>query len=205
MKRLLLAVVFCLVPCLLPAVSRGAVDPAGLKPYRLEIDIAAPPEFLYPYLIEEEKISRWQQDSSVDVTFPTGREPRIGKQIRVAVRAPSDPWILMEIVKLDPGREIRTEFIGGMLAGDFAYRLTPDGRGGTHFVHEMRIKPVGGLVTVLWEVLGKHLHRHKMKTFLARIKEIVEADWQSLSARPAQTSPADRPAQTPRAIPASSR
>jgi uncharacterized protein YndB with AHSA1/START domain len=150
----------------------------------LEIDIAAPPEFVYPYLVEEDKVSRWQQDPMVDVTFPKGWEPRIGKQIRVQVHAPGDPWLLMEIVKLEPGREVRTRFIDGMLAGDFAYLLTPDGHGGTHFVHEMRIQPVSRFVAVMWEMFGKHLHRYKMKAFMAKIKEIVEADWQAASASP---------------------
>lgn len=170
----------CLLLILWPAVAWAAVDPATLKTYRLEIAIAAPPDFVYPYLIEEDKISRWQQDTSVNVTFPRGLEPRIGKRIRVQIHAPTDPWILMEIRRLEPGREVRTEFIDGMLSGDFAYLLTPDGRGGARLVHEMRIQPVGRMVAVLWEVLGKHLHRRKMKTFMAKVKQIVEADWLAL-------------------------
>jgi uncharacterized protein YndB with AHSA1/START domain len=147
--------------------------------YRLEIKIDAPPEFVYPYLIEEDKISRWQLDHGVTVTFPRGVEPRIGKQIRVAVEAPTDPWILMEIARLEPGHEVLTRFVGGVLEGEFAYLLQPAQTRGTLLIHEMRIRPVGMLTTFVWEIYGKHMHRAKMRTFLDKIKEIVEADWKA--------------------------
>ncbi len=146
--------------------------------YRLEIAVDAPPDFLYPYLIFEDKIARWQRDDSVVATFPNGIEPRIGKRIHVAVKAPTDPWLLMEIITLDRPREVRTRFIDGVLRGEFAYLLEPTTTG-TRFVHEMRIEPVGVLTTIIWELLGKHLHRSKMKTFMANIKILVEADYQA--------------------------
>jgi hypothetical protein len=165
--------------CLLAvaAVGLAADAPAPIATYRLEIRIDAPPLFVYPYLVEEDKVARWNQDKSVTVTFPRGIEPRIGKQIRVAVDAPTHPWILMEIVRLDPGREALTRFVDGVLEGEFAYLLSPDGPHGTLFVHEMRIRPKGAFMTFLWEVLGKHLHRAKMRAFMGKIKEVVEADY----------------------------
>ncbi|MDP8223383.1 MAG: SRPBCC family protein [Candidatus Lernaella stagnicola] len=144
--------------------------------YQLEIDIEVPPDFLYPYLIYEDRIARWQKDDTVSVTFPDGLEPRIGKHIRVAIEAPTDPWFMMEIIKLDRPHEVRTEFVDGVLRGDFAYLLEPT-EAGTRFVHEMRIKAVGTLTTIVWEMFGKHMHRQKMKSFMAKIKEIVEADY----------------------------
>jgi len=151
-------------------------EPLGV--YRLEVRIDVPPDYLYPYLVEEDRIARWQHDDSVTVTLPNGFEPRVGKQIHVAIDAPTDPWLLMEIRVLDHPREVRTEIIDGMLTGDFAYFLKPVD-GGTLLVNEMRVRPVGTMTTIIWEVFGKHLQRAKMKLYMGRIKEIVEADFRA--------------------------
>jgi hypothetical protein len=111
------------------------------------------------------------------VSFPRGVEARLGKQIRVVIKAPTDPWLLMEIVRLDPGREVRTRFIDGALEGDFAWRLEPLDDRGALLIHEMRIRPKGALMTLAWALYGKHLHRSKMKTFMANIRRLVEAEW----------------------------
>jgi uncharacterized protein YndB with AHSA1/START domain len=171
---LALALMLCVAGA--AAASSPKAGGTGRNLYRLTIDIDAPPDFLFPYLVEEDLISRWQDDGGVVVTFPKGRETRLGKQIRVAVNAPTDPWMLMEIVCLDRPREVRTVFVDGVLRGDFAYLLRPR-VGGVTLVHEMRIKPVGFLTTVIWELVGKHLHRAKMKNFMANIKEVVEGDY----------------------------
>jgi hypothetical protein len=85
----------------------------------------------------------------------------------------------MEITRLAPGREVLTRFVGGVLEGEFAYLLQPTETRGTLLIHEMRIRPVGLLTTFVWEIYGKHMHRAKMRAFLAKIKEIVEADWKA--------------------------
>jgi len=160
----------------LPGATISAAAENEIQTYRLEIAIDAPPEFVYPYLIEEDRISRWQKDDSVTVTFPRGIEPRVGKQIKIEMDVISHPMMLLEIVRLEPGRLVLTEFVDGVLAGEFAYLLQPQPDGSTVFVHEMRIKPVGMVVTVVWEVYGKQMHRKKMRTFMQEIKRIVEDD-----------------------------
>jgi hypothetical protein len=154
-----------------------------IKAYRLDIRIDAPPEFLFPYLIEEDKVARWNQDPTVTVSFPRGTEPRIGKLIKVELRAPTDPWLLMELRRLETGRVVLTAFVDGVLDGDFAYYLQGEGPAATHLVHEMRIRPKGALVAIVWEIYGKHLHRQKMRRFMANMKEVVEADYQASRAR----------------------
>ena len=161
---------------------KASKEPLGV--YRLEVRIDVPPDYLYPYLIEEDRIARWQHDDSVTVTLPNGFEPRVGKRIHVAIDAPTSPWLLMEIRVLDRPREVRTEIIDGMLTGDFAYLLTPVA-GGTSLVNQMRVRPVGTLTTIIWEIFGKHLQRAKMKLYMGRIKQIVEADYQADAAKPA--------------------
>jgi len=74
---------------------------------------------------------------------------------------------------------VLTEFVDGVLDGEFAYILQRQPDGSTVFVHEMRIRPVGVVITVIWEVFGKQLHRKKMRTYMQKIKRIVEDDWQA--------------------------
>jgi len=153
-----------------------------IKAYRLDIVVDAPASFLYPYLIYEDKVSRWNKDESVEVSFPRGIEPRIGKQIHVSMKVPTHPWMLMEIIKLDTNREVVTRFVDGVLEGTFVYLLEPLGAERTRLVHVMRIRPVGPVVTVVWEVYGKRMHREKMKNFLKNIKRVVEEDYRRQTA-----------------------
>jgi len=162
----------------LPVFAGSEKQDGGFEKLVLEVSIQAPANFIYPYLIEEDKIALWNKDDSVKVAFPKGEEPRIGKQIRVSLKnVPTHPWMLMEIKQLQPGREVMTEFIDGVLAGKFYYRLTPQEQGGTLFVHEMQVRPVGFIVALVWEVIGKRIHHEKMERFMSAIKVVVEAAW----------------------------
>jgi uncharacterized protein YndB with AHSA1/START domain len=179
-RKILAAI--CLTACLAACLTAGrafADAQAGGAVYRLDVVIDAPAEFIYPYLIEEDKIARWNQDDGVTVTFPRGTEPRVGKQVRVVLDAPTHPWMLMEIDRLEPGRAVATKFVDGVLGGSFSYFLAPAEDGRTRLVHEMRIRPKGALTTILWELFGKNLHRRKMRGFLDRIRNVVETDWKS--------------------------
>ena len=177
--------------------AQDAGGKQALKTYRIERRIEAPAGFIYPYLIEEDKIARWKEDRMMEVTFPRGLEPRVGKQIKVTVKIPTHPWMLMEIVRLDADREVLVEFIDGVLDGIFLYRLVPEQEGGTLLVHEMAIEPVGAFITVYWELYGRYMHRRKMKKFMARIEKIVEADYKKMAvgeSSSAVRSDADDPA-----------
>ncbi len=160
----------------------GAEATPEIQAYRLVITIKAPAEFLYPYLVDENKVARWARDDSTEISFPRGPETRVGKQILIRVKVVTHPWILLEITRLVPNREVVTRFVGGMLAGDFAYQLTPQADGSTVFTQEMRIKPVGSVTTVLWKVLGEKLYHDKMWKYMKNLKVIGEADWQTAQA-----------------------
>lgn len=143
--------------------------------YRIELHVNASANIIYPYLIEEEKISLWNKDETVEVSFPRGIEPKVGKQILITMkRVPTNPTMLMEIVHLETGRLVKTQFIDGPLDGEFIYRLEPQADGSTLLVHEMRIRPVGLFVTILWEIYGKKVHRKKMTSYLNKLKQVVE-------------------------------
>lgn len=188
----LLTMVFLLSICLTPPV----VLAGEVATYRIETVIDAPAEFIYPYLIEEDKIARWNRDEDVVVDFPRGLEPRVGKQIHVTLEIPTHPWILMEIVTLDPGREVRTSFIDGVLRGEYVYLLEPLEEGRTRLAQEMRLRAKGFFFRFAWLVYGEGMYRKKMRNFLDEIKKVVESDW-----RPARSavSGTDRRGPLPRA------
>jgi len=142
------------------------------------MEIDAPADFIYPYLIYEDKIAKWNKDQSVEITFPKGIEPRIGKQIRISLEnIPTHPWMLLEIIQMEENRLVLTRFIDGVLRGEFEYRLEPQNSNKTFLIHEMRIRPVGALTTIVWEIHGKRVHRQKMANFLKNIKQVVEENW----------------------------
>ena len=153
-----------------------------IESYILTVEIDAPPDFVYPYLIYEDKIQRWNKDDSVVVEYPKGLEPRVGKQILVTLKVFTNPSMLMEITELDQDREVVTEFIDGVLTGIFSYRLEPIDEDTTLLVHEMAIKPVGAFITLIWKIHGEKMHREKMEMYLGRIKDLVEGDWKLESA-----------------------
>ena len=142
----------------------------------LEVLVDAAPDQVYPFLTDEDRIARWQNDDGVTVTFPRGTETRVGKQVKVEIHAPTNPWILLEIVGLETDRKVTTEIIDGVLSGSFSYRLEPTADGGTRVVHEMRIRPVGSMMTVFWGIFGRPLHEHKMRRLLDAMKDVVEQE-----------------------------
>ncbi len=176
-KKILSPIFFALILSLLFQGSLFAKEAIQKETQTLEIKIFAPAEFIYPYLIYEEKISKWNRDKSIAVSFPKGIEPRVGKQIRVELKnIPTKPWILMEIIKLDENVSVLTRFIDGVLTGRFEYRLERISETETLFIHEIQVKPVGPVVTIIWEFFGKRVHLRKMGKFMKNIKTVVEKD-----------------------------
>ena len=151
----------------------------------IAVEVAAPPSAVYPYLTDEDLIERWNVDSDVTVTFPRGRETRVGKQIRVELDLPTRPWILMEIVELSPDRRVVTAFVDGALTGTFAYDLTATPTG-CRVVHTMDVRGVGLVYRVAWGLIGRRLHERKMRTFLTRMARLVERDASVEGAIPAR-------------------
>ncbi len=149
-----------------------------IETFRLEIEINAPPDAVFPYLIYEEKIIKWRKDKSVETIFPKGVEPRVGKQIRVTmVKVPTQPWLLLEIAKLEENKEVVTRFVDGVLTGEFAYILTPLEGNRTRLVTELRVRSVGALVTIIWKIHGERVHRKKMWKFMQNQKKVIEEEW----------------------------
>jgi uncharacterized protein YndB with AHSA1/START domain len=171
--------------------QKDHAPPAAPETRSVEVVVLAPPEVVYRYLTDEDLIERWGRDDDVTVTFPKGRETRVGKQVRIDLDLPTHPWLLMEIRELEPGRRVATEFVGGALAGTFSYELTPasvgDIGGGTRIVHRMAIRGVGWVYRVLWDLVGWRLHARRMQGFLERLKAVVEGD------RPASASASAAP------------
>jgi hypothetical protein len=169
-------------PCL-------AKEKKPIKTFPLEIEIDAPPDVVFPYLIYEDKIIKWRKDKSVETTFPNGVEPRVGKQVRVTmVNIPTQPWLLLEIAKLETNKEVVTRFVDGVLTGEFAYILTPLDGNRTRLVTELRVRSVGALVTVIWKLHGERVHRKKMWNFMKNMKQVIEKEWPGPSPAKPDTS-----------------
>lgn len=161
--------------------------------YSLKIAINAPADFIFPYLIEEDKIALWNKDKTVTVKFPKGKEPRVGKQIHVTINMPFHPSLLMEIVTLKPMENVETKFMEGPLEGSFSYLLISR-QNGTLLVHQINIRPASPLMRLIWVIYGKRAHKEKMGAFLKEIKIVVEKQYaQHLRSKGENRNPGQEP------------
>ncbi|MDP8254911.1 MAG: SRPBCC family protein [Candidatus Alcyoniella australis] len=152
-----------------------------LQTVSISVEINADPAMVYPYLVDEDKIVRWNGiDSMVHVSFPNSGCPVLGKRMLITIDFISNPSMLMEFVEVDPGRLVKIAFIDGMLGGWFVYRLEPLANGGTRLINEMSIQPNGRVFGVLWQIYGKTMYHNKMRCYWAKLKQVVEQDLEQI-------------------------
>ncbi|MDP8223382.1 MAG: SRPBCC family protein [Candidatus Lernaella stagnicola] len=144
---------------------------------RNEIKIAAPPEFVFPYLTEGDKIAQWSRDDRLKIRFPRGKEARVGMQVHFTIKLPTDPSWLVEIRALDAPHEMRTDITEGIFRGTISFLLAETKASGTRLVHEAVIEPQGAFMRYAWKKIGHQIHRNKMEEVMGRIKNLVEEEW----------------------------
>jgi len=141
------------------------------------ITIQAPPDFVYPYISDGDKISLWSHDDRLLIEFPRGTQARIGMQIRFTITVPTDPWWLVEITELETGQVLRTQIVDGIFRGKIEFFTSPDAEGHTVLEHRALIVPQGKFMQFAWKTIGAKIHADKMDEILQRIKTLVEKDW----------------------------
>lgn len=141
------------------------------------ITIQAPPDFVYPYISDGDKISLWSHDDRLNIEFPHGKQARVGMQIRFTITVPTDPWWLVEITELEMEKAMRTRIVDGIFRGKIEFFTSPNASGHTILEHRALILPQGKFMQFAWKTIGAKIHAEKMDEILQRIKELVEKDW----------------------------
>ena len=133
------------------------------------IDISRPPEEVFPWLLEEDKVPQWTSDlDAYSVNGPLGEGTHVVQMLSIAGGLKLD----LEITRYDPprGAESRAETNGVKLT--IAYELTPNG-GGTTLTQSLDAKAGGITARMLIPVVQGRLEK-KLTEDAGRLKAVLE-------------------------------
>ena len=100
-------------------------------------------------------------------------------QIRFIIRFPTHPSWMVEIRKLVPAAEMRTDIIDGIFRGKLSLLIEPVGEDRSRMTYEAAVIPNSAFMRFAWDLIGRRIHNQKIDMFLIQFKQIVEADWEA--------------------------
>jgi carbon monoxide dehydrogenase subunit G len=133
------------------------------------IELSQPPEAVFPWLLEEDKVPRWTSDlQSYSVEGQLGE----GAQVRQSLNLAGGLRVTMEIVRYDPPRGAETRFETNGVKVTSAYVLEPAGRG-TRLTQTLDAKAGGLTGRMLIPVVQGRLEQ-KLTADLERLRGVLE-------------------------------
>jgi carbon monoxide dehydrogenase subunit G len=133
------------------------------------VDISKPPEDVFPWLLEEDKVPQWTSDlDRYDVHGPLGEGARLVQTLSIAGGLKLD----LELTRYDPPRGAESRFETNGIKLITAYELTPNG-GGTTVTQTLDAKAGGITARMLIPVVQGRLEK-KVVADLERLKGVVE-------------------------------
>ncbi|HEY7196902.1 MAG TPA: SRPBCC family protein [Gaiellaceae bacterium] len=138
------------------------------------IEIARPPEAVFPYLTEPELLMQWV-GGLTEFTPLDAHEAQPGARSRQKMRVAGRDWTFGgEVLELEPGRRIVVEIRGRGVEIRNAYALE-EANGGTRLRVSVETTVSRLFARVLGSVVAREGQR-KLEGDLARLKELVEAE-----------------------------
>jgi carbon monoxide dehydrogenase subunit G len=133
------------------------------------IDISRPPEDVFPWLLEEDKVPQWTSDlDAYTVNGPLGDGAHVVQTLSVAGGLKLD----LEITRYDPPRGAESRAVTNGVRLTIAYALTPNG-GGTTLTQSLDAKASGITARMLIPVVQGRLEK-KLTEDAARLKAVLE-------------------------------
>ena len=140
------------------------------------VDISKPPEEVFPWLLEEDKVPQWTSDlDAYDVHGPLGEGARVVQTLSIAGGLKLD----LEITRYDPPRGAESRVRDQRHQAHHGYELAPNG-GGTRLTQTLDAKAGGITARMLIPVVQGRLEK-KVTQDLERLKGVLEADARSLA------------------------
>ena len=132
--------VFGVVACAGLLAAGGAT---GRSHAHTETVLPAPPEVVFPWLHEPEKMEQWV--SGLDVEEVSPGPPAVGQRIRGVVREHErvQPFV-SEITAFEPGRRLGIHLVADAFVVDSVWQLSPD-PGGSRLVYDADVRFAGFL------------------------------------------------------------
>jgi len=132
------------------------------------VELSQPPEAVFPWLLEEDKVPRWTGDlRSYSVDGPL----RPGAQVRQTLDVAGGLTLTMDIVSYDPPRSAQTRFETNGVKVESGYRLEPSGAG-TMLTQTLEAKAGGLTGRMLIPVVQGRLEK-KLTEDLERLREVL--------------------------------
>jgi carbon monoxide dehydrogenase subunit G len=133
------------------------------------INISRPPEEVFPWLLEDDKVPRWTSDlDRYEVRGPLGVGGHAVQTLSLAGGLTLD----LEITRYDPPRGAETRFESNGVKLTSAYELAPNGAG-TRLTQTLDAKAGGITARMLIPVVQGRLEK-KLATDLGRLKGVLE-------------------------------
>jgi carbon monoxide dehydrogenase subunit G len=132
------------------------------------VELSQPPEAVFPWLLEEDKVPQWTSDlQSYSVEGPLRQGTRVHQKLTLA----GGLDLTVEVTGYDPprGAETRFETNGVKVASD--YRLEPSGSG-TRLTQTLEAKAGGLTARMLIPVVQGRLEK-KLTEDLERLKGVL--------------------------------
>jgi carbon monoxide dehydrogenase subunit G len=133
------------------------------------VQISQPPEAVFPWLLEEDKVPQWMSDvQSYSVEGPLGPGTRVRQTLTLA----GGLRLLLEITRYDPprGAETQCETNGVKLINTYA--LAPGDGGGTRLTQTVDAKAGGIAARMLIPALQGRLEK-KVTADLERLRGVL--------------------------------
>ena len=136
------------------------------------VEISAPPEAVFPWLIEPERLARWISGFAGSEALTEGGA-RLGARSRDTLREGSRTIVAeTEITEFAPNRLMRVKIEAGGMRSDDCYRLTAGGAG-TRLEYTSDVQ-LGGPVRLFAPLVVRQL-RARAERDLAALKREIEA------------------------------
>ncbi len=134
------------------------------------IDVPRPPEEVFPWLLEEDKVPKWTGDlERYEQQGPLAKGSRVSQTLSLAGGLKLD----LEITRYDPPRGAETRFETNGVNVTSAYALEPNGGGGTRLTQTLDAKAGSFTARLLIPVVQGRLET-KITQDLERLREVLE-------------------------------
>jgi len=133
------------------------------------IDISQPPDEVFPWLLEEDKVPQWTGDLE---RYEVHGDLREGARVRQTLSVAGGLDLDLEITGYDPPRSAESRFETNGIKLTTAYVLTPNG-GGTRLTQTLDAKAGGLTARMLIPVVQGRLEK-KLTEDLERLRGVLE-------------------------------
>jgi uncharacterized protein YndB with AHSA1/START domain len=142
---------------------------AFVPSFSQSIELAQPPEAVFPWLLDEDKVPRWTSDLA---RYEQDSPLRAGAHVKQVLEIGGSEFALdLELIRYEPPRAIETRTSTNGVKIVITYALTPNG-GGTRLTQTLEGKASSLTARMVMPVVQGRLEK-KIAGDLARLREVL--------------------------------